>query len=33
MGHSLGGQISLNIAYLQPNLVKRAILLCSSGYL
>ncbi|GIN62024.1 putative hydrolase YugF [Robertmurraya siralis] len=33
IGHSMGGQISLNIAYLQPDLVKRAVLLCSSGYL
>lgn len=33
IGHSLGGQICLNILYLFPNLVKKAILLCSSGYL
>ncbi|RTR36028.1 alpha/beta hydrolase [Robertmurraya yapensis] len=33
IGHSMGGQISLNIAYMQPELVEKAILLCSSGYL
>jgi pimeloyl-ACP methyl ester carboxylesterase len=33
VGHSMGGQISLNIAKLQPNLVDKIILICSSGYL
>ncbi|MBA4536044.1 alpha/beta hydrolase [Bacillus aquiflavi] len=33
MGHSMGGQISLNIAYKQPTLVEKVILLCSSAYL
>lgn len=32
VGHSMGGQISLNIAYLRPDLVQNAVLLCSSGY-
>lgn len=32
-GHSMGGQISLNIARLYPEKVKKLILLCSSGYL
>lgn len=32
-GHSMGGQISLNMAKLRPELVKKAVLLCSSGYL
>lgn len=33
IGHSMGGQISLNIAYLRPDLVQKAVLLGSSGYL
>lgn len=33
VGHSMGGQISLNMAYLRPDLAKKVILLCSSGYL
>lgn len=33
VGHSMGGQISLYVAKKQPQLVKKAILLCSSGYL
>ncbi|GAA0326252.1 alpha/beta hydrolase [Bacillus carboniphilus] len=33
MGHSMGGQIALNIAYLNPVGVKGAVLLCSSSYL
>lgn len=32
-GHSMGGQISLNMARLNPDLVDKVILLCSSGYL
>jgi pimeloyl-ACP methyl ester carboxylesterase len=33
IGHSMGGQIALKISQLRPDLVKRSILLCSSGYL
>ncbi|WP_313803010.1 alpha/beta hydrolase [Cytobacillus sp.] len=33
IGHSMGGQIALNIAYLRPDLVSECILLCSSSYL
>lgn len=33
IGHSMGGQISLNMAHMRPDLVQRAILLSSSGYL
>jgi pimeloyl-ACP methyl ester carboxylesterase len=33
VGHSMGGQISLNIAKQRPDLVQQIILLCSSGYL
>ncbi|MFC3886726.1 alpha/beta fold hydrolase [Bacillus songklensis] len=33
VGHSMGGQISLNTAKLEPDLVDKIILLCSSGYL
>lgn len=33
VGHSMGGQISLNIAKLRPELVRKMVLLCSSGYL
>jgi pimeloyl-ACP methyl ester carboxylesterase len=32
-GHSMGGQICLNIARQRPDLVKQIVLLCSSGYL
>lgn len=32
-GHSMGGQISLNIAHIRPDITKKVILLCSSGYL
>lgn len=33
IGHSMGGQISLRMAHLQPSIVNKAILLCSSSYL
>ncbi len=33
IGHSMGGQITLNIAYLRPDFVEKVVLLCSSGYL
>jgi len=33
LGHSMGGQISLHIAKLRPDLVKSAVLLGSSSYL
>lgn len=33
IGHSMGGQIALNISYLKPDLVDQCILLCSSAYL
>ncbi|MGG0716060.1 alpha/beta hydrolase [Robertmurraya massiliosenegalensis] len=33
VGHSMGGQISLNMAHLRPDLVQKVVLLCSSGYL
>ncbi|WP_442595838.1 alpha/beta fold hydrolase [Neobacillus sp. D3-1R] len=33
IGHSMGGQISLNICYQRPDLIEKCILLCSSGYL
>jgi pimeloyl-ACP methyl ester carboxylesterase len=33
IGHSMGGQVALNICLYQPELVSHAILLCSSGYL
>ncbi|MGE8207537.1 alpha/beta fold hydrolase [Heyndrickxia sp. NPDC080065] len=33
IGHSMGGQISLNVMLQKPNLVKKGVLLCSSGYL
>lgn len=33
IGHSMGGQIALNMAHLRPELVKKIILLGSSGYL
>ena len=32
-GHSMGGQIGLNIANLYPNMVDKLVLICSSGYL
>lgn len=32
VGHSMGGQIVLNILYHYPTYAKKAILLCSSGY-
>lgn len=33
LGHSMGGQISLYIAHLRPDLVDKVVLLCSSAYL
>lgn len=33
IGHSMGGQIALNVALLRPDLVDGCVLLCSSGYL
>ena len=33
IGHSMGGQISLNIAHLRPDIAQKAVLLCSSAYL
>lgn len=33
IGHSMGGQIALNLAYLNPSVIKAAVLLCSSSYL
>lgn len=33
IGHSMGGQIALNMMLQKPSLVKKGILLCSSGYL
>jgi pimeloyl-ACP methyl ester carboxylesterase len=33
IGHSMGGQIVLNILHLMPELADKAILLCSSSYL
>ena len=33
LGHSMGGQIVLNILHIEPALAERAILLCSSSYL
>jgi pimeloyl-ACP methyl ester carboxylesterase len=33
IGHSMGGQIVLNILHLMPELADKAILLCSSAYL
>ncbi|MFD2680668.1 alpha/beta fold hydrolase [Bacillus seohaeanensis] len=32
-GHSMGGQIALNVMKKKPSLAKKGILLCSSGYL
>ncbi|WP_110113735.1 alpha/beta hydrolase [Bacillus sp. CGMCC 1.16541] len=33
VGHSMGGQIALNVAKQKPELVTKLVLLCSSGYL
>ncbi len=33
IGHSMGGQIALQLTKNHPDLIERAILLCSSGYL
>ncbi|WP_163103119.1 alpha/beta fold hydrolase [Peribacillus alkalitolerans] len=33
VGHSMGGQISLNMMKLEPERVNKGVLLCSSGYL
>ncbi|CAG9620993.1 alpha/beta fold hydrolase [Sutcliffiella rhizosphaerae] len=33
IGHSMGGQICLNISRQKPELVEKVVLLCSSGYL
>jgi pimeloyl-ACP methyl ester carboxylesterase len=33
IGHSMGGQISLKIASIRPDLAQKAVLLCSSAYL
>ncbi|WP_421381032.1 alpha/beta fold hydrolase [Bacillus salacetis] len=33
IGHSMGGQIALNVMKQKPELVEKGILLCSSGYL
>jgi pimeloyl-ACP methyl ester carboxylesterase len=33
IGHSMGGQIALNILYHFPGKAQKAVLLCSSGYL
>lgn len=33
IGHSMGGQICLNVSYHRPDLVENAVLLCSSAYL
>ena len=33
IGHSMGGQIVLNILHMMPELADKAILLCSSAYL
>lgn len=32
-GHSMGGQIVLNMMHIRPCLIQKGILLCSSGYL
>ncbi|NQD68371.1 alpha/beta hydrolase [Bacillus haikouensis] len=32
-GHSMGGQIALNVMKKEPSLVEKGVLLCSSGYL
>ncbi|MBS4220878.1 alpha/beta hydrolase [Bacillus sp. FJAT-49711] len=31
-GHSMGGQIVLNMTLLRPNFIKKAVLICCSGY-
>ena len=33
VGHSMGGQIALNMSRLRPNVIEKVVLLCSSGYL
>jgi pimeloyl-ACP methyl ester carboxylesterase len=33
VGHSMGGQIVLNILHLMPDIAEKAILICSSAYL
>jgi pimeloyl-ACP methyl ester carboxylesterase len=33
IGHSMGGQVALNVSLQNPNLVQKIVLLCSSGYL
>ncbi|WP_100333311.1 alpha/beta fold hydrolase [Bacillus alkalisoli] len=33
VGHSMGGQIALNMSKQKPDLVDKVVLLCSSGYL
>lgn len=33
IGHSMGGQIALQLTKNRPDLIERAVLLCSSGYL
>ncbi|PLR79379.1 alpha/beta hydrolase [Bacillus sp. V3-13] len=33
IGHSMGGQITLNMLHFRPGLAEKAVLLCSSGYL
>ncbi|RLQ96488.1 alpha/beta fold hydrolase [Falsibacillus albus] len=33
IGHSMGGQIALNIMKERPELIEKGVLLCSSGYL
>ncbi|HEY4552506.1 MAG TPA: alpha/beta hydrolase [Bacillaceae bacterium] len=32
-GHSMGGQIALNVVHQDPGLAQKVVLLCSSGYL
>lgn len=33
IGHSMGGQVALNVCYHRPEFVEQSVLLCSSGYL
>lgn len=33
IGHSMGGQIALNVSRQKPEVVEKVVLLCSSGYL
>lgn len=33
IGHSMGGQVALNVCYQRPEFVQETVLLCSSGYL